>query len=140
MSYLPADLWVPEPTIDDHGFWEGAKQQELRFQRCSECGRFRHHPTPGCARCGSLKSEWVKAKDEAELFSFTIVHYAADDRVKPNVPYNVAVVRFPSYDDVRLISNIVGTPNEELKIGMKLRLVWEETAGEYPVPRFEVVR
>lgn len=138
MTYLPAELWSPEPTIDDAGFWEGARQHEIRFQRCSDCGRFRHHPTPGCARCGSLKSEWVKAGDDAELFSFTIVHYAADERVKAHLPYNVAIVRFPSCGDVRLVSNVVGTPSDRLEIGMKLKPVWEDTAGGIPVPRFEV--
>ena len=136
MAYLPDDLPGPEPTIDDRPFWDACRMRELRFQRCTDCGRFRHPPAPVCARCGSRRSDWVRAADEAELFSFTVVHHAADDAVAASVPYNVAIVLFPSFDGVRLVSNVVDCAADELRIGMRLSLVWEVAGNGVPLPRF----
>jgi uncharacterized OB-fold protein len=126
----------PDPTIDDKPFWDYCQAKELRFQRCSACDRFRAPPQPACPHCQSFDCSWVEAKDEAELFSYTVVHYKGHPAIAPALPYNVAVVLFPSFDNVRLISNVVGVGNDALRIGMKLQLVWEEAGNGIPLPRF----
>jgi uncharacterized OB-fold protein len=136
MSYLPDAMPGPEPTIDDKPFWDFCKAGELRFQRCTQCGRFRHPPGPTCPRCHSFTSEWVRAPDEAELFSFTIVHYSAMPQITPALPYNVAIVRFPSCDDVRIVSNVVEANRDKLRIGMPLSLVFETASNGMRLPRF----
>lgn len=136
MSYLSM-LPGPEPTLDDRAFWEHCRARQLRFQRCSGCGRFRAPPQPACPHCQSLESEWVEASGELELFSFTVVHYRAHPAIAEALPYNVAIVRFPALNDVRLVSNVVGVPNTALRIGMKLRLVWESAGNGIPLPRFK---
>ena len=137
MSYLPDSVPGPQPTIDDRAFWNYCRAGELRFQRCTNCDRFRAPPGPACPHCQSFASEWVEAKDEAELFSFTVVHFKAHPSVAAALPYNVAIVRFPSFDDVRLVSNVVGVPNASLRIGMELGLIWESSGTGIPVPRFK---
>ncbi|MGE0799112.1 MAG: Zn-ribbon domain-containing OB-fold protein [Lautropia sp.] len=136
MAYLPAAAGSPDPTIDDKPFWAYCAARELRFQQCAGCGRFRHPPAPACPSCRSFASRWVRARDEAELFSFTVVHYAAHPDVESALPYNVAIVRFPSFDDVRLVSNVIDVDPAALRIGMPLRLVWEEAGSGMPLPRF----
>lgn len=136
MAYLPERVPGPEPTIDDQPFWDACTRRELRFQRCTHCGHFRHPPAPGCPRCKSFDHEWVIAKDEAELFSYTVVNYAAHPAVQPVLPYNVAIVLFPSYDNVRLVSNVVDAKADELSIGMPLELVWEQAGDGVVLPRF----
>jgi uncharacterized OB-fold protein len=126
----------PDPVIDDRMFWTHCRQKQLRFQQCAECGIFRHPPRPGCPKCHSFDSQWIEAKDEAELFSFTVVNYAAHASLKELLPYNVAVVMFPSFDSVRLISNVVDCAPEKLRIGMKMELVWQETRQGMFLPRF----
>ena len=135
MTYLSA-LPGPQPTIDDQAFWEHCQVRELRFQRCRDCGHYRAPPQPTCPRCQSIGCDWVQANDEAELFSYTVVHYKAHPAVAEALPYNVAIVNFPSFDNVRLVSNVVDIPHERLRIGMKLRLVWETASNGVPLPRF----
>lgn len=136
MSYLPDTMPGPEPTIDDRPFWDFCQRGELRFQRCTHCGRFRHPPGPACPRCHGFESEWVRAEDEAELFSFTIVHYSAMPQITPALPYNVAIARFPSFDDVRMVSNVVDAGPTALQIGMPLSLVFETASNGARLPRF----
>lgn len=136
MAYLPDGVPGPEPTIDDRVFWEHCAARELRFQRCCGCGRFRHPPAPACPRCRSFDSDWVRAEDEAELFSFTIVHYSAQAAIAPALPYNVAIVRFQSFHDVRLVSNVVDAAPGDLRIGMRLTLAFEAAGNGHLIPRF----
>jgi uncharacterized OB-fold protein len=136
MAYLPDDVPTPEPTIDDKPFWDACAKRELRYQRCTACRKFRHPPAPGCPNCKSFDLEWVIALDDAELYSFTIVNYSAHPAVQKVLPYNVAIVLFPSYDNVRLVSNVIDAKPEELMIGMRLWLVWEELTSGVFLPRF----
>jgi uncharacterized OB-fold protein len=135
-EYFLGHAPLPEPTIDDRPFWQGCRQKRLCFQQCADCGLFRHPPRPGCPRCQSFASRWVEATDEAELFSFTVVNYAAHAALKPLLPYNVAIVLFPSFDNVRLVSNVIDCPPQKLRIGMKLRLEWQEAKDGMFLPRF----
>lgn len=138
MSYLPDSLPGPEPAIDDKVFWAFCQKKELRFQKCGQCGRVRHPPAPGCQKCGSFEIEWVEAPDEAEIFSFTIVHHAAHEAVRDVLPYNIAIVIYPSLDDVRIISNVVGTANEHVAIGRPVALVWEKAGNGMWIPRYRL--
>tara|TARA_R110002096_G_scaffold82291_6_gene191522 strand:+ start:12535 stop:12915 length:381 start_codon:yes stop_codon:yes gene_type:complete len=121
--------------MDAVPFWDWCRKRELRFQQCGSCGRHRHPPSPFCRFCGSDKVEWDPAPNEAELFSYTVVHNAVTEELKPYVPYNIAVVGFPSLQ-VRLISNIIDLPPSELRIGMPLRLTWQECDDSTPLPLF----
>lgn len=136
MAYLPDAVPVPEPTIDDRPFWQFCRARELRFQRCVDCGRFRHPPAPACPDCRSTESVWAAAAAQAELFSFTVVHHAAHEAVAASVPYNVAIVLFRDCGGVRLVSNVVDCPPHALRIGMPLSLVWETARDGQLLPRF----
>ena len=136
MTYLPSELPLPTPEIWELPFWNFCRQRSLRFQACAVCGRVRHPPMPTCAICHSFKDTWVEAPDDPELYTFTIVHHPSHPSLKNAVPYNAAVVIFPSLQSVRLVTNIVDCPNEDLRIGMPLSLAWEEALSGYVLPRF----
>ncbi len=137
MSYLPHEVFGPQPNVDDRVFWDYCKQRELRFQRCSSCHRFRHPPGPVCSACRSFESEWVQAPDSGVVFSFTIVHHPAHPAVASAIPYNVVVVDFPELGHSRLISNVIDATPEQIHIGMPVTLVWEDSSTGIPLPRFK---
>lgn len=139
MSYFPPGTPSPEPTIDDAPFWEACRRHELRFQRCRDCGRFRHPPAPRCKYCASEHTEWEQPPGEPVLFSFTVVHHAADASFGQSVPYNIAIVNYPDADDVRLISNVVDARPEQLRIDAPLALVWEDAGNGTPLPRYRLL-
>ncbi len=137
MTYLPADVPLPEADPWERPFWSHCEQRSLRFQCCSECGKIRHPPLPVCACCGSSADHWVPATDDAEIYTFTVVHLASHPALAPALPFNAVVVIFPALQSVRLVSNVVRCPNEDLRIGMPLKLVWEEPKPGHVLPRFE---
>jgi uncharacterized OB-fold protein len=56
--------------------------------------------------------------------------------MKALVPYNIVVVDFPTYDHVRLVSNLLDVLPQEIRIGMEVVLAWETAGNDMVVPRF----
>lgn len=139
-AYLP-NLAPDAPSLVEHErFWRYCGKGELRFQQCGGCERVQHPPSPRCANCGSPRLRWIPASDDAELFSFTVVHHAADPALVDAVPYNVAIVAFPSLQWVRVVSNVVDAAAHELRIGMPLVLAWRNGGPGGRLPLFRRVR
>ncbi len=137
--YLPP-LDIGRPTLVEHlAFWRHCAQGELRFQRCDGCAVWRHPPSPLCPRCGSTQARWALASNDAELFSYTVVHHAASAALQHAVPYNIAIVAFPSLGMLRLVSNVIDATPEQLRIGMALELVWQRVDAGRQLPLFKRV-
>lgn len=136
MALFPAEMPVPEPNLDDAGFWQGCAEQQLRFQACAHCQMVRHPPTPICAKCHGVEQTWVAAPTRARVFSFTEIHHASHPAVAGQLPYIVAVVEFETLQHLRLVTNIVGIPASELAIGDEVELTWDRITDELSLPRF----
>lgn len=136
MSYLPDGVPLPQANPDDRQYWEYIRSRELRIQRCGDCGRFRHPPMPCCPNCRGEATEWVPVSGDGEVFTYTIVHYAPHAALKSAVPFNVAVVLLEDAGDVRIVSNVIDATPEEMRVGLKVSLVWEETPDGGWLPRF----
>jgi len=70
------------------------------------------------------------------VFSYTIVHHPAHPAVKPVVPYNIVVVHLDDADDVRIVSNVIDVPPEQIAVGLRVTLAWDEIEGGMFLPRF----
>lgn len=136
MSYLPQGLPVPQPTPDDAPFWAHCAKRELRIQRCTGCGRFRHPPVPFCGGCGSGDFEWASVAGTGTVFSYTVIYHPTHPALKNALPYNVVVVLLDGADDVRVVSNVVDATPDELAIGLRVTLAWDEIDGGMFLPRF----
>jgi uncharacterized protein len=138
MGYFPAVFPTVSPTLDDREFWQFCAARSLRFQRCADCGRYRHPPGPNCPDCQSAKVEWGEAPTVGRIFSFTIVHHA-HPMARDVAPYNVALIEFAERDGVRLVSNVMDAAPGELAIGRKVELAWEQDSGGQWLPRFRLL-
>lgn len=139
MTYLPGDVFCPTPIFEDREFWQYCARKELRFQACGECGVLRHPPTPICPECHSTKVDWRLAPSTANLFTYTIVHHAADDRIAASLPYVVGLVEFPDFGPVKLVTNLIVDP-AEVRVGMTVELIWEPAGEDMFLPRYVPVQ
>jgi uncharacterized OB-fold protein len=122
-------------TEENTPFWDSAKRHALEMQRCSNCERFRYPVADFCPRCLSSEHEWQPVSGKAELFSFIIVHQRYDPSFADDLPYNVAVVELD--EGPRLVSNIVGVPNGDIRVGMPLTITYEDVTEEFTLPKFK---
>ena len=139
MSYFPDTMPRPTPVMYEAEFWNSCATQNLRFQACSDCGQLRHPPTPICPQCHSTNVSWIDAPKEAEIFSFTVVHHASHPAVEEKLPYVVGILTFEGLDGVRLVSNVTDIPTDQVHIGMKVKLWWDDIGEGVYVPRFYAV-
>jgi hypothetical protein len=135
MTFFCGDMPAPQPDFDDRPFWQACNSQELRFQCCASCGQARHPPSPVCPRCRSLESQWLKSAGAGSVYTYTVIHHASHDAVKANLPYTVAVVTFDDVPGVRLVTNVSGVAPADVRVGMRVKLWWDEISPGQFVPR-----
>jgi uncharacterized protein len=120
----------PLPQPDDDlvaEFWKHCSEGRLCFQRCRDCGTWRHLPRVLCARCGSSRWEWSASSGRGRIFSWTVTHQALVRSFPEPVPYAVVVVELE--EGVRMVTGVRAIAPEELELDLPVEVVFE-TAGE----------
>ena len=123
----------PAITASSRPFWEAAEKHELVVCRCQDCGTF-YSQAFVCAVCGGDRMEWVKASGKGKVFTFCVFRQAFNPAWRDDIPYNVAYVKLD--EGPLLISNIVGCSNDEIYIGMPVKVVFEDISDEVTLPEF----
>jgi uncharacterized protein len=117
-------------------FWEGARNHELRIQRCQQCGTYIHLPRPICRNCQSFDLAGEPVSGRATLYSFTETFKAFHPFFVDRVPYIVATVALEEQAGLHLLSNLVGIEEVDVHIGMPVVVDFEELAAGYVIPVF----
>ena len=129
----------PLPTVSDYNrpFWEGARRHELRMQRCNACRNAWAPNGPVCPHCFSDDYTWEKTSGRGKIASWVVFHKVYHPGFARDVPYSVALVELD--EGPRIISNVVGVKNEDLKIGMPVEVVFEDINDEISLPKFRKI-
>jgi uncharacterized OB-fold protein len=114
-----------QPALDDENrfFWTSGEDGKLRFLRCQSCRRYLHPPVPRCPECGSRDVAPEAVSGRGEVFSFTVNHRSWDGDPEP---YAIVLVELAEQDGLRLTSNLVGHPLDDIRIGMPVQVVFEQ--------------
>lgn len=133
----PKAYGKPLPLLDGTAdeFYRFCKKHELRFQRCTDCGTWRHVPRDMCAKCGSWKWEWAKSSGRGKLFSWTVATLPMHPAFKDEVPYAVTLIELE--EGPRLVSRIVDVPPQDLRDGMPVEVFFDAVTPEVTLPRFK---
>ncbi len=134
MTDAPSFRVEPHVTPENEHFWRGGEHGELRFLRCDACAVWVHPPAPVCPACLGRALSVAAASGRAEVVTFTINHQPWIPGFDP--PYVVAIVELPEQAGLRLTTNIVGCAPEAVRIGMRVRVVFEEREHAW-IPLFE---
>ena len=137
VTYEPASFRLL-PRLDEYNraFWTGGEHGELRMLRCQSCGLWLHPPGPMCAECHSKDIAPEALSGRGTVHAFTVNHQAWIPGFDP--PYVVAIVALPEQDGLRLTTNIVGCPVDEVEIGMAVEVLFEHHDDVW-VPLFRPV-
>lgn len=125
---------LPRITPDDRPFWEAARRHELRLPQCQDCKRFWWPPSPVCPNCFSERYEWARVSGRGTISSWVVFHRAYFPSFANEIPY--ASVQIELEEGPRLISNLVSVPNEEIRVGMPVEVVFDDVTPEISIPRF----
>ncbi|MGD9131463.1 MAG: Zn-ribbon domain-containing OB-fold protein [Candidatus Bathyarchaeota archaeon] len=108
-------------------FWQGLKEGKIYATKCQKCGKLHFPPVADCGECGSSNLKWTELDGEGEIETFTQIV------VKPasfseESDYIVVIARLR--EGVRALAWLVGVEREDVKVGMKVRLVAKVTSDE----------
>lgn len=117
-------------------FWEGCKKHELRIPKCNACGNVWFYPTPRCTKCLAPAGDWIVSSGDATLYSWTAVYRPVVEAVSKTLPYLVVVVEMA--EGVRMMANLEGAKEEELRDGMPLRVGFKELPSGAVMPYFSL--
>lgn len=128
----------PAPVPDDltRPFWEAARAGRLAVQRCQDCGRWAHPPTPFCHGCGSTSQAFEPVSGRARALSTTATWSGArHPYFAARQPYLVAVVELVEQPGLLLYTNLPGSaPETPPPAGTEV----EVTVGADGIPEFTV--
>ena len=126
---------VPEPDEASQPFFDATLRGELLLQRCGTCGRWTWPVKVRCIDCFADALHWEAASGHGTLYSFTLVHQLVHPGFKDETPYNLAQVDLD--EGVRIFTAIVGVPNDELTVGMRVEAVFIAASDHIAVPMFQ---
>jgi len=126
----------PLPRIDEEskGFWEACERGELYVQRCEDCGTIRFYPRGLCPECLSAQTEWLRCAGTGSIYTFTVVYQNQMGGFRDQLPYVLAYVELD--EGPRLLTNIEGCKPEEVHIGMRVEVRFDEVSPAVTLPKF----
>lgn len=128
---------LPVTTDGSQPFWDACRRHELVIQQCEQCGHRRWPIGPVCTECLSPETTWVPIAGTGEVWSWITYHQAFNTAFAQDLPYNVALIRMD--EGHTMISNLVDIEPEEIQLGQRVQIVFDDVTDEVSIPRFRPV-
>lgn len=129
--------YVPAPDGLHAEFYAECAKGRLAFQRCIDCGTWRHPPRVLCARCASWNWQWTPSSGRGRIYTWTVTHQAMHPSFAEDVPYAAIVVELA--EGVRLVSSLRAVPLPPLALGLPVEVEIEPVSATMAIPFFRVV-
>ncbi|HEX5453423.1 MAG TPA: Zn-ribbon domain-containing OB-fold protein, partial [Stellaceae bacterium] len=112
------DRKIAAPPInpETQHFWDAASESKFLYKKCAACGEPHFYPRSHCPFCFSDRVEWREASGDGTIYTYSVMRRAP-------VPYAIAYVELA--EGPRIMSNIVDCDLDQIKIGQKVRLVFQ---------------
>ncbi|MBI4292172.1 MAG: Zn-ribbon domain-containing OB-fold protein [Betaproteobacteria bacterium] len=125
---------IPKPSVITKPFWDAAKQEKLVIQYDPDSRCYQWWPRAVSVKTGKANLEWKEVSGNGTLYSYTVTHVPAAG-FEDKGPYLVGLVELD--EGVRIISNLSGVTEANVKIGMPLRVTWEKLTDDINLFSFE---
>jgi acyl dehydratase/uncharacterized OB-fold protein len=124
---------LPQATPISAPYWEGLRHHQVRLQQC-EHGHWLFFPRTHCPTCGSRQLTWQTVSGEGTLYSFTVARVPTLPEFTDEMPQLLAVVALDQ--GVHINTTLVGVEPGEIRIGQRLRPVFDERPGTATLLRY----
>lgn len=113
-------------------YWEGCRNGELLYQRCSTCREVNMKPARSCAACGAAALTWERSAGRGRLYSWTVVWRPQHPTFA--VPYAPAIIELD--EGFWLMSAMVGCDHEALRAEMPVVVEFHPANDDVTLPYF----
>jgi acetyl-CoA acetyltransferase/uncharacterized OB-fold protein len=125
---------LPQLTPANEWFWTSGADGRLRIQRCDDCHANVHPPSPVCPVCRSRSWTATPVSGTGTVVGVTVNEHTWLPSFEP--PYAIANVALSDDPSVRLTTNVVGCPPEEVHVGQVVQVRFEQHEDVW-LPLFE---
>ena len=125
---------APRPDPESAAYWAATVDNVLLVQKCTSCYHHQLYARAHCLVCRSPVA-WVEASGRGTVYSYTVIRQNFSRAFRELLPYVVALVDLE--EGPRLMTNIVGSQPEDVRIGDAVRVRFEEVSEEAALPIFE---
>lgn len=115
---------LPLSNPDYEPFYAFIDNQDLRLQKCFQCGRVRFPVSPVCYECLASEWEWTKVSGKGRVISWVVFRRQYYDEFP--APYTVLQVELE--DGPRLTANLLDFPPEDVTMDMRVTVFYEKLA------------
>lgn len=128
---------LPQPTPISAPFWDGLKAHQVRLQQCDDCNAWIFFPRAHCPSCASPRLTWRNVAGTGTLYTYTVTRVPTLPEFTDEMPQKLAVVQLD--EGPHLNTTLVGVSEAGLKVGMRVRPVFDERPGETTLLRYTPV-
>jgi uncharacterized OB-fold protein/acyl dehydratase len=128
---------LPQPTPISAPFWAGLKAHQVRLQQCDDCAHWIFFPRAHCPRCASAKLSWRDVAGTGTLYTYTVTRVPTLPEFADEMPQILAVVQFDEGPNIN--TTLVGIDEAELRVGMRVRPVFDDRPGAVSLLRYTAV-
>jgi uncharacterized OB-fold protein len=125
---------LPLPDSDSQPFWESCRMHAMALQQCVDCKQFRYPPRALCPACHSREAQWKAVSGDGRVYASLVMCRSPGSAWEEDVPYNVALIELDEH--VRMWSNVIGCPAEQVEIGDRVAIVYEDVTETISLPKF----
>lgn len=113
--------FVPFTKVSE--FAEHLNSGKIMATKCKKCSSLYFPPKADCFKCMSSEMDWVELSGRCILLTYTTT-YVPPTGFENFAPYTIGVVELK--EGGKLLAWLEGIKEEDLKIGMKLRVVTQQ--------------
>ncbi len=111
-------------------FFDAFENKKILANKCPKCEDVFVPPRKICGKCNitiPFDQNWVEIPETGVLKNFTITHYKINDRASRKVkkPQIIGMMQLDG-SNTAIVYRLLDIKPEELNIGMKLKVEWEE--------------
>ncbi|WP_119155851.1 OB-fold domain-containing protein [Caldimonas tepidiphila] len=125
---------LPRPTPLSQPFWDGLREHQMRLQQCGDCNHWIFFPRSHCPSCGSRRLGWKSVSGLGRIYTYTVARVPTLPEFSDELPQLLAVVELD--EGPHLNTTLVGVAPESVRVGMRVRPVFDERPGRVTLLRY----
>ncbi len=129
------DKPLPNPDETTQPFFDGLKEHKLLLQYFPSADHYQFPYSDRCYKDWSTDWEWKESTGNGEVYTWVRMHQLYHPSWKAEIPYTLAVVQLD--EGPRMNTNLVNVPVEDIHVGMRVKIHFEDVTGEFTLPKFE---
>jgi uncharacterized OB-fold protein len=131
---------IPVPDEVSKPFWDACNERRLIVQNCTSCNRLQYPPQAACPACGSgANLEWCEVSGRGRINGYSVMYQSRVVPLQADQPFNIAVIELEEDPAIKFLSSLPGTPLEEVPVGARVQVDFQEVGPGQLIHEWRVV-